>query len=43
MYKRQVEIVSRGRGLDSDTVRELADGRIYTASGALENGLIDGI
>lgn len=42
-YEQFVEIVSRGRGLDSDTVRELADGRIYTASGALENGLIDGI
>lgn len=38
-YEQFVEIVSRGRGLDSDTVRELADGRIYTASGALENVL----
>ncbi|MEE0836371.1 MAG: signal peptide peptidase SppA [Clostridia bacterium] len=42
-YEQFVEIVSRGRGIDADTVRELADGRIYTASGALENGLIDGI
>jgi protease-4 len=38
-----VGIVSEGRGLDEVTVREIADGRIYTAKQAVDNGLIDGI
>lgn len=36
-------IVQEGRGMDPERVRELADGRIYTARQALENGLIDEI
>lgn len=40
-YDRFVEVVSEGRGLDEATVRKLADGRIYSAGQAVENGLID--
>lgn len=42
-YERFVDAVATGRGMDKDTVRTLADGRIYTAGQALDNGLIDGI
>ncbi len=42
-YGSFVSIVANGRGLSEETVRQLADGRIYTASQALNNGLIDGI
>ena len=38
-----VDIVCEGRGLSEETVRELADGRIYSAKQALELNLIDGI
>ena len=38
-----VGIVCEGRGLDEETVRTIADGRIYTASQALELNLIDEI
>lgn len=38
-----VDIIVKGRGLDEATVREIADGRIYSAKQALELGLIDGI
>ena len=42
MYGRFVKVVADGRpNLDEDAVRALADGRIYTASQALELGLID--
>lgn len=40
-YDQFVEIVADGRGMDDAAVRKLADGRIYTAKQALENGLID--
>ncbi len=43
MYERFVMLVSRGRGIPIDQVRELADGRIYDAKSALANGLIDEI
>jgi protease-4 len=43
MYERFVMLVSRGRGIPIDRVRELADGRIYDAKSALANGLIDEI
>ena len=42
-YERFVEVIVQSRGLDEDTVKTLADGRIYTASQALEHGLIDGV
>lgn len=42
-YDQFVEIVCAGRKLDDATVRVLADGRIYSAKQALNNGLIDGI
>jgi protease-4 len=42
-YDQFVGIVAAGRNLDEKTVRRLADGRIYTASQALSNGLIDEI
>lgn len=42
-YEQFVSIVVARRGLSFSRVRELADGRIYTAAQALENGLIDSI
>lgn len=42
-YERFVEIVAEGRNMTVDQVKKLADGRIYTATQAVENGLIDGI
>lgn len=42
-YDQFVEIVSVGRKMDEKKVRELADGRIYSAKQALEHGLIDEI
>ncbi len=42
-YEQFVGIVAEGRDLTVDQVKELADGRIYTANQALENGLIDKI
>ena len=42
-YDQFVDIVCEGRELSEETVRELADGRIYSAKQALEVDLIDGI
>ena len=42
-YDQFVGIVCEGRGMEDTRVRELADGRIYTAQQALDNGLIDEI
>lgn len=42
-YGRFVDIVSRGRNLPTEQVRELADGRIYTGQKALELGLVDAL
>lgn len=42
-YDQFVGIVADGRKMPVDKVKELADGRIYTAKQAKENGLIDGI
>ena len=36
-----VNVVSTGRKLDIETVKRIADGRIYTGKQALENGLVD--
>lgn len=42
-YDRFVKAVSAGRNLPEDKVKTLADGRIYSSSQAVENGMIDGI
>lgn len=42
-YDQFVGIVADGRDMNEKKVRKLADGRIYTARQALDNGLIDGI
>ena len=42
-YDRFVAIVAHGRKMPESDVRTLADGRIYTAAQALDNGLIDRI
>ena len=41
IYDGFVEIVAQARDLDEETVRELADGRVYTGRQALELGLVD--
>ncbi len=43
LYGRFVTLVARRRGLEEGRVRELADGRIYTAEEALALGLVDRI
>lgn len=40
-YETFVGIVAQGRNMDIETVKQIADGRVYTASQALENGLVD--
>jgi len=42
-YEQFTSIVAEARHMPIERVKELADGRIYTASQALKNGLIDGI
>lgn len=41
MHMQFVKVVSTGRKLDVETVKKIADGRIYTGKQALEKGLID--
>jgi protease-4 len=44
LYERFLEVVNKGRpNLTPARVRELADGRVYTARQALEAGLVDGV
>ena len=43
MYEQFVDIVCTGRGLEKETVKKIADGRIYSASQALDLGLVDEI
>ena len=43
LYERFVSIVAEGRHLPLETVRQLADGRIFSADDALKEKLIDGI
>lgn len=44
MHSRFVEVVDNGRpGLDSNTVQDLADGKVYIADEARELGLVDAI
>lgn len=40
-YDDFVQIVADGRGMDAETVRQLADGRIYSGRQAAANGLVD--
>lgn len=42
-YDKFVKIIAEGRNMPEDKVRQLADGRIYSAKQALENGLVDKI
>lgn len=42
-YAHFVGIVSAGRGLPEERVRELADGRVYTGEKAMELGLVDAL
>ena len=42
-YEVFTDIVAKARNMDIETVKKLADGRVYTAKQALENGLIDGV
>ncbi|MEM6580234.1 MAG: signal peptide peptidase SppA [Pseudomonadota bacterium] len=37
------EIVAQGRGMTSEEVQDVAEGRVWSAPDALENGLLDGI
>jgi len=41
IYQQFVNTVSQGRGMDQEQVSKLADGRVFTGSQALENGLVD--
>ncbi len=41
IYLQFVNTVAEGRGMAEARVREVADGRIFTGSQALENGLVD--
>ncbi len=44
LYSRFVDVVNEGRSeLSAERIRELADGRIYSAPQALAAGLVDGI
>ncbi len=42
-YDQFVDIVSDGRNMDKKTVKKLADGRLYSAKQAMDNGLVDAI
>lgn len=42
-YEQFVEIIAKGRNMSVDQVKEIADGRVYTAAQAKANGLIDEI
>ncbi len=43
MYEIFIDVIEQGRGMNRDDIYALADGRTFTASQALDNGLIDGI
>ena len=43
LYERFVGIVAEGRGLPIEVVRQLADGRVFTADDALKHKLVDSI
>jgi len=43
MYERFLDVIKTGRGMELETLKPLADGRIYTAVQALDHNLIDNI
>lgn len=43
LYELFIGAVARGRGMNADQARTLADGRIHVGMEAMDNGLIDGI
>lgn len=43
MYEIFIDVIEQGRGMNRDDIYALADGRTFTATQALDNGLIDGI
>lgn len=43
MYELFIDVIEQGRGMNREDIYPLADGRTFTASQALDNGLIDGI
>ncbi len=43
MYELFIDVIEQGRGMNRDDIYALADGRTFTATQALDNGLIDGI
>ena len=43
LYERFVKIVAEGRNLPLEVVRQLADGRVFTADDALKHNLVDSI
>lgn len=40
-YRRFIDVVAEGRGMPSDEVAELAEGRVWTGAQASNNGLVD--
>lgn len=42
-FKDFIEVVARGRNITESAVQEVADGRLYTPTEAIESGLIDGV
>lgn len=42
-YDKFVDVIAKGRNMDRDIVLKLADGRVYSGSQAVKNGLIDKI
>lgn len=42
-FDKFVDVVAEGREMTESEVRKIADGRVYTANQALDNGLIDSI
>ncbi|MBF0714798.1 signal peptide peptidase SppA [Gemelliphila palaticanis] len=42
-YNKFVDVIAKGRNMDREKVLELADGRIYSGTQAVKNGLIDKI
>ena len=43
MYERFLSVIVKGRGMELERIKKVADGRIYTAGQAKAIGLIDGI
>ncbi|MEC9389656.1 MAG: signal peptide peptidase SppA [Myxococcota bacterium] len=41
VYRRFIDVVAKGRGLDIDAVESVAQGRVWTGTQALDRGLVD--